>query len=112
MPGQQLAHCWRQMEETETGQQARLISEHDSKVRVILRVKQRKQIGLFSGGSHPGLPQGPDEKGKQPSSPFCPHPWHSTSLLRSLMGLGSELSPPRGHQELGHREGHLSQRDA
>ena len=50
------------MEETEEDQQAWLISKHDSKVRVILRVKQRKQIGLFLVGSHPGLPQGPDEK--------------------------------------------------
>ena len=36
------------------GHQAWLIAQHDSKFRLILRVKQRRQICLFLGGPHIG----------------------------------------------------------
>lgn len=67
MPGQEIAHCWRQDKRQREGQEAWLISQHESKIRFIQRVKHRKLMGVFSGGSHTG----PGEKARRPVAPFC-----------------------------------------
>lgn len=51
MPGQQITHCWKQRKEREMSNNHGWFPQHDSKVRFILRVKQKKLISLFSRGS-------------------------------------------------------------
>lgn len=61
MPGQQRAGAGDRGKRQGHGQQAWLVSPRDLKVKVILRVKQRKQMGLFSE-SHTRLLPGPGGK--------------------------------------------------